>query len=286
MGRRGMLRTLSTALIFLAAAALPADANTDAEPGLALKGQVLAGAAEWVTSNRNWLVFGAGSRVTVAAASPDLRVERVLTLEAPVTDGWIAGHDLYVVRQTETADELVVANLEQEELIFRATGFGAAALGSLRITQMGDYLVVAESGSGLHLLQLPRPRHPGMLHHAGHTAGLSPLGFLSLTEPIAAVTATFNTVYVATNELLIEINVAVPSVPVVTRRLSSPAGVRALSADGDTVRVLADDGLHTLDVSRFGEARTVAFDPDVQGHSLMSLGRSVYVGGGADRAPG
>ena len=119
-----------------------------------------------------------------------------------------------------------------------------------------------------------------MLHHAGHTAGLSPVGFLSLTEPIAAVAATFNTVYVATNELLIEINVAVPSAPVVTRRLSSPGRVRALSADGDTLRVLADDGLHTLDLSRFGEARTVAFDPDVRGHSLMGLGRSVYVGGG------
>ena len=268
---------LSIVLFVLVASGASA---ADETPRYVSKGRVLDGAADWLTISHDRLAFGSAQQVTIATVQPVLRTESVWTLDVPATGGLLAGSNIYLVRETETSDELVVADLDSIGGVLRSAGIDPAPRGTLKIAQMGDYLLLAESGSGLHVLQLPTRHHAGAPHHGNPADRLTPVGFLPIEERILALSATLSTIYVATEKHLIEINASVPSVPTPVRRVPSLGHVRAMAANADTVYLLGDDGLRTVDLSQTGGAPIASLDSGVRGNFLLTLGRSIYVAGG------
>ncbi|MCH7780128.1 MAG: hypothetical protein IH848_04720 [Acidobacteria bacterium] len=258
----------------------PTAAAADETPRYISKGRVLDGAADWLTISHDHLAFGSAQQVTIATVQPVLRIESVWTLDVPATGGLLSGSNLYLVRETETSDELVVVDLDSIGGVLRSAGIDPAPRGTLKIAPAGDYLLLAESGSGLHILQLPTHHHAGAPHHGNPADGLTPVGFLPIEERILALSATLSTIYVATEEHLIEINASVPSVPTLVRRVPSLGHVRAMAANADTVYLLGDDGLRTVEFSQTGDAPIASLDSGVRGNSLLTLGRSIYVAGG------
>jgi plastocyanin len=146
---------------------------------------------------------------------------------------------------------------------------------------MDDYLLVAEDGHGLRVLELPGHRHHDDPLH-GHTLSPTQVGFLPLQERISAVAASLRWIYVSGEGGLIVIDASVPSVPKFIRRLPLDlgSGVLALAANGSRVYLLSDQGLHMVDVSRTGDAATVETYPEVLGRAMSVVGRQLFIAGG------
>ena len=267
-----VLTALSLALNGIAAPAFPAD---ESERFVAA-GRVLDGAADWVSSDQDRLVFGSGNRVTIAALRPSLRLDAEWNLERPASDGLVIGSNLYLVWQGESGSELAVADLSAAVPSPRPIPLEPTPRGLIRIAQMDDYLLVAEDGLGVRILQLPGHQHAG---HPGHDAGEpAAIGLLAFEEPIQSLAVTLRTIYLTTEKHLIEIEANVPSLPTLVRRIPLERSAHALAANNDTVYLLGDDGLRTLDVSQSGMSPTVTLDSGVRGNSLQVLGRTIYVG--------
>jgi plastocyanin len=206
-------------------------------------------------------------------------LETTLNLDAPVTDGLIAGSGLYLVRQSANGDELVVVEPNATVASPRVIRLDPAPRGSLRIAQMDDYLLLAEDGLGVRILQLPAHQHDG---HHGHAVGrLATVGLFAIEEPIDAVGASLRKIYVATDDHLLEIHADAPSSPLLARRIELKDDVRSLDANDDTVYLLGDEGLRTIELSQGGTSPSSSLQTGVQGNSLLTLGRDFYVASGS-----
>ncbi len=271
------LLIVSLALIMIVT---PTYAATESEqPRYLPDGRLLDGAADWVSSNRDRLAFGSGQRVTIVTVRPSLRLEKVWNLDHPVTAGLVIGSDLYFVQQSDTGDELVVADLGAAIPSPRTIRLDPAPRGALRIAQMDDYLLVAEDGLGVRVLQLPGHQHAG--HHERGAGGPTAIGVFAIEEPIHALGVSLRTIYLTTEEHLFEIHASPPSSPTLGRRIPLEEPVHALAANNDTVYLLSEDGLRTVELSQAGVAPSVELDSGVRGTSLWVLGREVYVASGA-----
>lgn len=243
--------------------------------------QVLNGRADWISWGQDVVTFGSDRDLTVAAVEPEFSVKSTLSLDAPVVHGVVAGTELYLIQRFGSADRLTAIDLDAIETPPRSILLRPEPGASIHLGRMDDYLIVAEDGHGLRILELPGHQHHDDPMH-GHSLSPTQVGFLPLQERFSAVAASLRWIHVSADSGLIVIDASVPEVPKFVRRLPLDVGaeVRALSANGSRVSLLSETGLHIVDVSRTGEAATPESYPEVLGRAMNVAGRQLYVADG------
>ncbi len=226
-------------------------------------------------------MVGSGRQITVAAARPAIRFQSRLDLNESVVHGVVAGDYLYVVERVEQTVRLGALDLAVPGSAIMPLHLNPQPRGSLHLARMDDYLIVAEDGHGLRILELPSHDHHGEHAHSPKH-GLEQIGLYPLREKILAVTASLRTIYVTTTQELIAVDASVPAMPALARRIPLDAPVQALAANGSTVYLLGIDGLRLLDLNFPSAGRSEYFQTAVQGSSMFLNGRTLYIASAGD----
>lgn len=236
---------------------------------------------DWVAAYRDRIAFGSGERVFVGRSKPMVRVTGALELDRPVAEGVIADNLLYL----NEGDRLSVIDLDDLDAGASPAEWLEPLVGELHIARMDDYLVVTETGRGVHILALPVPEgHGDMPGHDAHThhEGLSLIGGVRLEGKVTAVAASSRWIYaVLDSRELVVIDARDVGTAREVRRMPFAGGVQALQANGSRLYALGATGLEVFDVSgeeRFSEGGS----PEVLGTSLHLSGRRIHVAGGDD----
>jgi len=137
--------------------------------------------------------------------------------------------------------------------------------------------------------------HP-MPAHAGHEEpGPVWLAHFPLAGRITAVAAAGGTLWIAVESggELLQVDLRIPSQPLLERRVVLDSPIVALASDGTRLHALTDDGLQVLAGGDDGLWEVMERHPGLQGAALVSSGRLLLVGspdGGVqayrDAAPG
>jgi plastocyanin len=268
-------RRLTLCLMFLlAAVGLPQAAER-----FRSEGPVLEGAADWVSVDRNRVVFGSKRRVSIAPTRPGLALASRLLLDRPAVDGVIAGDNLFVIERLEGPDRLRVLRIDSPTSEASTPRLDPAPRGRLHLALMDDYLLLVEDGYGLRILRISGHRHAGHDHHPPEEA-LTQVGFFPIGDEVSAVASSVRTIYIATANRLLVLDAKIPALPGFVRAVPLDHEVRSLDANGATVFLLGGDGLRTLDLSTADPAPPSTDHPEVQGQFLLVSGRSVLVASG------
>ena len=223
------------------------------------------------------LAFGSGREVALADAAPSPVVRSRILLEADATGGALLRDRLFLV-----LDGMRLAALDLGD---PAAGLQPVELVSLlpdsriRLAAMGNLLLVAEDHHGVHILKL-RGMHP-MPAHAGHEEpGPVWLARFPLAGRITALAAAGGTLWLAIESSgeLLQVDLRVPSRPVLERRVYLDSPAVALASDGTRLHALTDGGLQVLAGGDDGTWEVIERHPGLQGASLVSSGRSLLVG--------
>jgi plastocyanin len=238
------------------------------------------------------LAFGSGREVVLADAAPSPVVRSRVLLEANATGGALLRDRLFLVLD---GSRLAALDLGDPAGAVQPVDLVPLLSDSrIRVTAMGNLLLVAEDHHGVHLVKFRR-MHP-MPGHAGHGGQESVvLGRFPLAGRITALAAGGGTLWIATESVgeLLQVDLRVPSRPVLERRVYLDTPIVALASDGTRLHVLTDDGLQVLAGGEDGMWEVMERHPGLQGASLVSGGRLLLVGsrdGGVqayrDAAPG
>jgi plastocyanin len=124
---------------------------------LLLAAALSAGPVDWVKTDGRHVVYGAGTRLSLAVSRPQFRVRFERELAGEVTDALLAGRRLVLVLDGR---RLAMMDLEfpRGELVH--VELDPAPRGELRLALDGRYLAVAEQDVGTRLFEM------AMLHHA------------------------------------------------------------------------------------------------------------------------
>jgi plastocyanin len=244
--------------------------------------RLTADASEWVAAYHDRVAFGAGTRLLVGRADPLVRITSSHELERSVTEAVLAGNRLYL----NEGDRLSVVDLDRLRARAAPLELADPPRGAFRLARMDDYLVVAESGRGVHILELPVPGHGSMsVGHAharhGDAHVLERVGFLALGEEVTAVAASTRLIYVLVESSeLVVIDARDAGAPAVRRTMPFTAQARSLQANGSRLYAIAPNGLEILDVSGATTQSEGRF-PEVHGEALYLSGRRVHVAAAA-----
>jgi len=245
------------------------------------QGRVLDGAADWASIDTERAVFGSDRRVTVASMRPTVTVRSRYVLEEAAVQGVVAGDRLYLIERIEHSDTLRVLNIDSPAAETWQVRLDPVPRGSLHLAQMDDYLLVAEEGYGVRILEMPGHRHDGPGHHPTREQPIQ-VGFFPIRERISAIGSSVRLVYIATERNLLVLDATIPSLPGFVRAVPLDVDVHSLAANGPTVFLLGDAGLRTLDLSISGKSLPSHDYPEVRGRSMLLAGRSLYVASGTD----
>jgi plastocyanin len=140
---------------------------------------------------------------------------------------------------------------------------------------MDDYLVLAEDGRGIRILEANPP------HAHGQAPVLkTPLlaqGSIVLPHRFVALAASDRTIYAATAGGDIAVISALdPEQPGAVRWIRSPGDTTALAANGNLLYRLGPAGLEVLDLSR-DPAEVISRDETIRGDSITLAGRELHV---------
>lgn len=243
-------------------------------------GTLVEGAAEWVTFEDYRGAFGSGSEITVIEAHDDVRLDFRLQLDSDVTGGVLVRDRLYLVERTPRGDRLSVLQIDSKAASPVPFELHPAPRGALHLARMDDYLLVAEDGLGLRILQLPHP-HAGGFHHDGHQEP-KPVTVFPFDEPVVAVAASLRTVFLATTDEVAVVDTLAPSLPGLARRIPLDAPVTAMAANGPFLYLLGDDGLRILDLSADDGSVVAELHSEIRGRELFLAGRTLFLADGTE----
>jgi plastocyanin len=217
---------------------------------------------EWISVDGTSLAAGSGAHVELGTlgAAPRWESSFELSLDESVVDGALVRHRLYLAGD---GGGLWSVGTAADALPVPLTGGGP-----LRLTQAGDHLVVAQSGFGLRVLELPG-------HHAAAGSLPAEVARLPLDRDFTAV-AGFGARVVAATERgeLVEIALdgAEPRI-VQTLHLALPAD--SLALQGTRVAFSTDDGISIVRLDGAGAVERVSETParglHLAGRRLVAL---------------
>jgi plastocyanin len=228
------------------------------------------------------LAFGSGREIFLADAGPSPVVRSRLVLETEATGGALLRDRLFLVLDGTRLASLDLG--DPDAAVQLVTRVPLSPASRLQVTVMGNLLLVAEEHRGVHIIKF-RAMHPMPAHAAHGPAGPALLGRFPVAGRITALAAVGGVLWIATRsgEELLQVDVRVPSRPMLERRWYLDAPIVALSGDGTRLHALTDDGLRVLAGDADGTWQVMAGDPGVTGAALVSSGRSLLVasvGGG------
>ena len=243
------------------------------------QGRMLDGAADWASIDKDRVVVGTDRHVTIASIRPTVEVRSRLVLEETVVHGVVAGDRLYLIQRDEQSARLVALDLDSPTPVARQIRLDPAPRGMLHLAQMDDYLLLAEDGYGIRILEMPGHRHEGHGHHLLRDDPIQ-VGFFPVKGKISAIGSSVRIVYAATERGLLVLDATIPALPGSVRFVPIDVAVRSLAANGPTVFLLTDDGLRTIDLSPSLASPRLLDYPEVRGQTMLLAGRSLYVAGG------
>jgi len=247
---------------------------------LSRSGRLLVGQADWVTTDGASGAFGSGRHVYLTRGLDSPLVVGEMELTDPVRDAVLVGRDLYV----NDGRMLRRVRLDKALPTSAAIALEPAPVGRLHTARMTDYIVVAEDGFGLRLIELPPSTE--MLDAMGdrHHGSVDPRQVASVPIRLTfrALATAGDVVYAGTNEntvVAIEIgNIDNPRI----RVIPTFQEVRAIAANGARLYVLGTAGLRSWDISDIDAPRELSFLPGVEGQDIQLLGRTLQIASGDD----
>ena len=245
------------------------------------QGRMLDGPADWVSIDKDRVVLGADDQVTIASIRPTVEVTSRYALAETAVQGVIAGDRLYLIQQNRHAERLVALAIDSPSAKPRPIRLDPVPKATLHLAQMDDYLLLAEDGYGIRILEMPGHRHEGHDHHPSWEEPIQ-VGFFPVKDRISAIGSSVRTIYAVTEQGLLVLDATIPTLPGFVRSVPVDGPVRSLAANGPTVFLLGDDGLRTINVSSSFTSPPTHDYPEVRGQSILLAGRSLYVAGGAD----
>ncbi len=131
----------------------------------------------WITADGERLTYGSGTQIHLTTSNSPATV-RTIELPEPVTDAVQVGDQLYVVVDGDRLARLVPDGRPEIETV----ELQPPPRGRLVLSRMDDYLLVAEDGFGIRLLELPG-------HHGDADELPAPTGVLEYSGRFEALTA-------------------------------------------------------------------------------------------------
>ncbi len=240
-------------------------------------GRLVGGQATWISVDGDQIAFGAGRSLRLARGIDAPLLELELELNEPIDSAVLVTGELYVASGTR----LGRLSLERPFAAPSPIELVPAARGRLIAARMVDYIVVAEDGVGVRVIELPMPEAMAKHHkHHGHATEPRQKRLVPLTESFTALTTSGSTIYAAVaggGLMVIELDDEAT-----THFVPLRAGVDALAANGTRLFALGQDGLEILDLSDTRAVKRTGFDSKVRGSSIELTGRTIHVGAGDD----
>ena len=253
-------------------------------PGVAVAGdlsdagRIIVGPADWIATDGQHGAFGSGRQLfrTQGIESPQVVSQQELSVT--VRDAVLVGHDLYV----NDGKSVRQVNLDHGRMNGTEVLLDPTPIGDLRTARMTDYIVVAENGFGLRIIELPTSAEMLAKMNGKHHGPTEPtqIATIPLAMTFRALATFGNTVYAGSSDsTVVAIDIENPGEP---RILTFPVrqDVAAIAVNGPRLYVLGEAGLRSWNISNASSPQELNFMPGIEGRAVRLLGRTLQIASG------